>query len=255
MSFYHPEQLQVCAPLRQSRSPQGWHLGPQQPSTLVRPLGIHRWRNRFSPSRCPTILFVCHVIGAWPVTWFFAAAVLPNIGPTIWLRMCLFFNPTNPKGLTFELWKNTIDPILVACKGGWFVKSSLHSTFWRAQMWQLSYHGGVGSGLHHYHLSDDHRCGFNPRCLYSFHLEKRKFTCLVRSFMLNDIHVIWLCHGVSKILKKGSCTKKPLVHYHVVGDFYKWGYPQMDGLWKIQENPIKMDENWGYHHDLGNPQL
>jgi hypothetical protein len=34
-----------------------------------------------------------------------------------------------------------------------------------------------------------------------------------------------------------------------------WGYPVPQNRWFIMETPIKMDENWGYPHDLGTPHL
>ena len=44
-----------------------------------------------------------------------------------------------------------------------------------------------------------------------------------------------------------------------VGSFHSHGgYPKMDGLffpWKIRTSHLKMDENWGYPHDLGNHQI
>ena len=43
-------------------------------------------------------------------------------------------------------------------------------------------------------------------------------------------------------------------HSILYGCFHKWGYPKLAG-WFVSWKTPKMDDNWGYTHDLGNPHI
>ena len=40
------------------------------------------------------------------------------------------------------------------------------------------------------------------------------------------------------------------LHQRQYGGFLKWGYPKIEG-----KSQTKMDDDWGYPYDLGNPHI